>query len=193
MYNITGIRALIILLLVISTNVAIGQAPKSFVKVSDGILVYPQVKVAGSEAVRLQVINDNIIRVVASPTKKFPKVASLVTVYDKTKTTGWAISTKSNEVELHTSAITAVVSLSTGAVSFKDKSGKVILSERTNGRQLQPAIFEGEQSYKIKQTFETTSDDAYYGLGQHQSNQFNYKGNRFFCFKIIQKLPFHFY
>ena len=166
------------------SEVAKSSPPGDFIKVSDGIIVYPNPLFSGNaRALKLQVISNNIIRVVASPSRELSEVKSLITIYDQTKTTGWTVATKAGEVQLSTPVLTANVILSTGAISFKDKAGKLILSERGNGRNIRPAVFEGEQSYSISQTFQTTGDDAYYGLGQHQSDQFNYKGQQVILFQ----------
>ena len=158
--------------------------PADFIKVPDGIIVYPNPNLSGNaQAIRLQVIAHNIIRVIASPTREFSTVKSLVTVYNKTNTAGWTTTTRNNEVQLSTAALTATIVLSTGAVTFKDKAGRMLLAERVNGRNLGPAVFEGEPSNSISQIFQTTGDDAYYGLGQHQSDQFNYKGQQVILFQ----------
>jgi alpha-D-xyloside xylohydrolase len=39
-------------------------------------------------------------------------------------------------------------------------------------------IHEGRQLFRIKQSFETDANDAYYGLGQHQDDVWNYKGKQ---------------
>ena len=88
------------------------------------------------------------------------------------------------KISIKTNSLTAAVNLHTGAVSFFDNNGKPILKEKQiNGRSLDAAVFEGEPSSHIRQTFETTSDDAYYGLGQHQNDVFNYKGQQVFFFQ----------
>jgi alpha-D-xyloside xylohydrolase len=150
----------------------------------DGVIIYPNINFSGNtKAVRLQVVTDKIIRVTASPSATFPDSKSLITVYNSFSKN--FVLTKSKErVVLTTPAITASVLLSTGAVSFMDKAGRPIMMERQfNGRSLTPIVFEGEKSYGITQTFETTADDAYYGLGQHQSDQFNYKGQQVLMFQ----------
>ena len=48
---------------------------------------------------------------------------------------------------------------------------------------LSPPFFEGKASYTIKQVYETTADDAYYGLGQHQDDVYDYKGQQVFLFQ----------
>ena len=49
---------------------------------------------------------------------------------------------------------------------FRDHNGKKILIEKpTGGRSFQSAIFDGKRYYHLTQTFQTTDDDAWYGLG----------------------------
>lgn len=157
---------------------------KDIQQIAEGVIIYPDINFSGNvRAVRLQVVSDKIIRVTASPTTQFADIKSLITVYSSFSK-NWTLTKKENRVILKTPDITASVSLSTGAVSFSDKAGNPILMERQyNGRLLSPAVFEGENSYGISQTFETSRDDAYYGLGQHQSDQFNYKGQQVFLFQ----------
>ncbi len=161
------------------------QSPDNGVtKTGDGITVYPDTRFSGNtQAVRLQVISDKIIRVTASPAKQFPDTKSLVTVYTPVKT-NWTSETLNNKVILKTASLTASIQRSTGAVAFTDKSGKPIIAERQyGGRKLSPAVFEGQKTYGLSQIFETTPDDAYYGLGQHQDDQFNYKGGQVLLFQ----------
>lgn len=167
--------ALLLPFVCISAN---SQNPAAkYTKLSDGIIVYPDQRYSGNaQAVKLEVVDKNIVRVTASPIKQFSKAESLITVYDKVKTQVWTSTVKGDNVLLSTPAFSAIVSLTTGAIIFKDKAGKTILSERS--KQFHPVIFEGAQSYSITQNFQTTGEDAYYGLGQHQSDQFNYKGEQ---------------
>ncbi len=154
------------------------------VEQANGVTIYPDLRYSGNtRAVRLQVINDKIIRVTASPEKKIPDPKSLILV-PFTYSKNWKLVKKSDRVELNTPAIKATVMLSTGAVSFTDLQDRKLLSERPfNGRSLESAVYEGQPSYQVRQTFETTADDAYYGLGQHQDDQYNYKGQQVFLFQ----------
>lgn len=157
---------------------------KTVVQTSDGLIIYPDLNFSGStRSVRLQVISDKIIRVTASPFANFSDVKSLITVY-KSLSKNFSVIKKEDRVFLKTPLITASVLLSTGAVSFTNAAGKPIVKERQyHGRSFTPTVFEGENSYGINQTFETTVDDAYYGLGQHQSDQYNYKGQQVLMFQ----------
>ena len=174
----------LVFLLILSIKVGAVPFSENIEEIKYGVIIYPDINLSGNtRAIRLQVITDKIIRVTASPNLKFPEVQSLITVYDF-MSKNYTLIKKSDRVILKTPSVTASVLLSTGAVSFTDKSGNPILMERqNNGRSFTPAVFEGQSSYGISQIFETTADDAYYGLGQHQSNQFNYKGQQVFMFQ----------
>jgi len=145
---------------------------------NDGITVCTNSSSANSlKKIRLQVVTDNIIRVTASPDTTFSKRESLINVHPETLKTGWMVAQSDEEVTITTSAIRATVSLKTGEVSFSDKEGKPILVENTGGgKTFQPMEVDGEKAYTIRQIFESPDDEAFYGLGQHQSDEFNYKG-----------------
>ena len=151
--------------------------PFSFIKIDNGVIVFPDPQFTlNTKAVKLQIIADNIIRVTASPQKEFPSVKSLITVYEKNSVVAWTIASTKETVTVKTKKLTAIVQLKTGAVSFFDLSGNKILAEKKpGGRSFEPTVFEGQRSYHITQAFQTTAADAYYGLGQHQNDVFNYK------------------
>ena len=154
--------------------------PNPYIKTNDGIIVFTDPLVTGiSQAVKLEVISDHIIRVIAAPEREIFPTQSLVTIYTKKPGLTWNVFSNKEIVTLKTKAITAKVNLKTGAVVFFDSTGNKIVSEKAaGGRSLRPVVFEGKRSYHLVQSFQTSSDDAYYGLGQHQDDVFNYKGQQ---------------
>ncbi|MEO5564386.1 MAG: TIM-barrel domain-containing protein [Chitinophagaceae bacterium] len=157
-----------------------------FSKTNDGVIIYPDENFSGhTRAIRLQIISENIIRVLASPQKEFPVQNSLITVYKTGKLPEWTLISENDKenITLKTKLITAVANLITGTVIFHDAAGKVILGERKMGRSFNETVFEGERTYGINQSFETSADDAWYGLGQHHDGLMNYKGNQVFLFQ----------
>jgi alpha-D-xyloside xylohydrolase len=158
---------------------------KKYEIVSDGVIVYPDKALAGNvQVIKLQVISGKIIRVMASADSDFSDSKSLITVYAKTAEINWTASETSDDVVLKTQSLIAMINKQTGAVSFKDINGKPILKEQQmNGRSLMPVVSDGEGFYKIKQTFETTPDDALYGLGQHQDGIMNYRNQQVYFFQ----------
>ena len=168
--------------------------PPSYIETEDGVIVFTDPAFTGiSNAVKLQVISDNIIRVTAAPGKGLTGTESLVTVYSKRPDLSWNTIPSKDSLTLKTKKIAAVVDLKTGAVTFRDLNGKTILTEKPiRGRSFQSAVFDGRHYYHITQTFETTADDAWYGLGQHQDGIMNYRGQQvsFFQNNTEVAIPF---
>jgi alpha-D-xyloside xylohydrolase len=81
----------------------------------------------------------------------------------------WELIPSNDELNLKTKALSAIVNLKTGAVSFWNINGEKIIEEKPiDGRRFKNAIFDGQRYYNLTQTFQASSDDAWYGLGQHQ-------------------------
>ena len=165
-----------------------------YIQTKDGIIVYTDPLFTGtSKAVKLEVVADNIIRVIAASRKEIASTQSLITVYTRKGDLLWDMVTDKETVTLQTKSLVARVDQKTGAVSFFDKNGKKILAEKSpEARVEMPAVFEGKSSATLTQTFQSTDDDAWYGLGQHQSGIMNYKGQQvtFFQNNTEVAIPF---
>ncbi len=180
------IRLAVPMVLFMLVHVQLSFAQQSFTKTSDGIVVTPTNTVLSGNTsnIRLQVITDKIIRVTAVAGKTFPTEESLITVYSPHPVNNWTAEAAGDSVVLKTAALKATISTISGAVSFTDLQGNALVSEKEmNGRQLSPAVFDGEPLYRVQQAFQTTPGDAWYGLGQHQTDQFNYKDKQVFLFQ----------
>jgi alpha-D-xyloside xylohydrolase len=178
---------------VFACNVLLAGYP-SYIQTKEGVIVFTDPLLTGTvNAVKLEVVSDNIIRVTAAPGKEIAPVQSLVTAYDKTPNVTWSIDTSNDKLTLRTKALIAMVSLRTGVVSFWDLIGNKILTEKpVAGRTFQPAVFDGKRYFQVTQTFQSTADDAWYGLGQHQDGILNYKGHQvtFFQNNTEVAIPF---
>ena len=176
---------LLLSLISISISANAGEGGKNFIRTEDGVIVYPDTTLSGnSRSVKLQVISDNIIRVISSPDLSITPRQSLITVYSIDPAAQWEIHSDEKQVVLRTPLLVATVSIATGAVRFTDPAGRQILSEKANGgRSFEQTVYDGQSSYHIRQTFETRPDEALYGLGQHQDDQFNYKGRQELLFQ----------
>ena len=160
-----------------------GAVAAGYTSVKDGVIVNTP-----NGDVRLKVINEKIIRVSATPDHTFPEDASLV-VLPVSGTPQYTVTETNGNVNIVTSEIKAVVSEKTGAVSFFDKDGKKILQENQKGRTFTPITVEGTHAYTVRQTFESLNDnEGIYGLGQHQANEFNYKGKNEELFQYNTKV-----
>lgn len=166
-----------ILFLSIVVMFLVACSKKVWEKTSNGVIIHPKSKVEnGARTIYLEVINEKIIRVVASPNDELSKTKSLCVVDNAAKPVNFEVVEKNDSLILSTDKVKAKVSLATGEVKFYDENNRLILQERKAGRIFSPVNVEGTDGYSFSQVFESPDDEAFYGLGQHQSDEFNYKG-----------------
>ena len=142
----------------------------------DGVIVNVKQPVKGGpQKVRLTVMSDRIIRVSATPDKVFHDRNSLIILPDAAKQTGFAVRNSKDEVELQTGGMSAIVRKADGRVRFTDAGGNRLSNESEPVR-FTPIEVDDTQGYSTVNRFDTSDDEGLYGLGQHQSDQWNYKG-----------------
>lgn len=157
---------------------------------SDGVVVKTSPSTSnGNRLVRLEVVNNKIIRVTATNERRFDNSESLVVLPCKEKTR-FSVSQRGDSVILTTPDLQAGVKRSTGEVWFADgRTGNLYLREQTGGgKRYVPVSFGPDKGYSIRQVFESPDDEAFYGLGQHQSDEFNYKGKNEELFQYNTKV-----
>lgn len=159
-------------------------------KLKDGIIVNIESGAnIPAHKIRLQVVTKDIIRVSATAGENFSDRKSLITIYENTKTEGWGIIESDDMITLKTSELQASVSFRTGEVVFTDSNGNILLAEKTGGgKSFTPIEIEEKKAYSIHQVFESPADEAFYGLGQHQSDEFNYKGKNEILYQYNTKV-----
>lgn len=135
--------------------------------------------------VRVEVMGEKLIHVSATPEKNFSTEKSLIIV-PQTQKTPFTVEEQGDDVLVKTSQLAAIVSKATGNVRFTDASGKEILAE--DRRSFQPIEVEGTKGYTVRQVFHSADDEAFYGLGQHQADEFNYKGKNEELFQYNTKV-----
>jgi alpha-D-xyloside xylohydrolase len=168
---------LIVLFFIFATLVGCNCA--NYQKIANGVLItLKQGSSTDVQTICLQVVNNDIIHVTATPSKKLSTTPSLIATYVLSKgNDSWKVSQEKNNVVLQTSTTKAIVSLKTGEITFSDLNGKIILQEQQGGgKSFKPISVDGHSGYTFRQVFESPVDEAFYGLGQHQSDEFNYKG-----------------
>ena len=159
-------------------------------KVTDsGVTVKVQQQVKdGPALVRLEVRGDKIIHVSATPERRFADSESLV-ILPSEENTPFEVLYSGDTVTVVTSEVRANVLKSTGEVWFAGPDGQVILREEIGGgKSFSPIEVEGTHGYSFRQVFESPEDEAFYGLGQHQADEFNYKGKNEELFQYNTKV-----
>lgn len=126
----------------------------------------------------LEVWQDGIIRVTHRPTSVESVPASL-TVVAKPEQVDWQLRQDGETATITTSRVVVHLDLHSGAVSFLDRSGAVLLAEKKNGSWLSAntagmnawmAPTNGgsrTNTFASVQKFDLAADESIYGLGQH--------------------------
>lgn len=144
---------------------------------------------SGPKRVRIEVITEDIIRVSASPEARFPKRESLVVLPREARDIAFTVEQEDESVLISTEKLRAILSLQTGELLFTDPDGHILLREKEGGGKIFNAIgVDDSQGYSFRQVFESPADEAFFGLGQHQSDEWNYKGKNEILYQYNTKV-----
>ncbi len=123
---------------------------------------------------RIEAYSDNILRVTSVPDGcEFTDGKSLMALAPVRKVKIHVKRSDSVTV-VNAPEITAVVSNKDGAVRFLRKDGTELTSECS--RSFKPISVDGTDAFTVSQGFNSPDDEAFFGLGQHQADEWNYKG-----------------
>ncbi len=129
------------------------------------------------ELIRIEVPDENIIHVTATAQEEFSDDSSLCVVGPRVAVPYFTVREDPDTLVIIAPKVTAKVALTNGQVTFLDENGNILLEEKPGGgKSFKRITVEGTQGYAMGQTFSSPPDEAFYGLGQHQSDEFNYKG-----------------
>ena len=145
-----------------------------------------------TDVLRITVCGSTVVHVVASPdgqasdaTPQQPWMVKPCTSSEFTLTQPkqqYASSADGNQsapaaATLDTGNIKISISSESGNLQFNDEQGQRLLKEyQTSPRRYEPVTTNGEALYRVSDRFPMTTEEAIYGLGQHQNGIFNYRG-----------------
>src|SRR5712671_2805864 len=160
------IKSLLIALAVsgcfLTTTTATPIVASSVQKEPDGVAL----KLPGG-TLRLRVFSPRVIEVMYASGDSLPKSKSL-SVISQPQRTKWKLVESKDETALRTDDLIVRINRTTGAVTFADRAGKVLLAEKPDGgKSLTPAHVGNINTLRSGQVFEFPADEAVYGLGQH--------------------------
>ena len=122
---------------------------------------------------RVKAITEDIFRVTSVPEGgQFTDGRSLMALTQKDGVKCDIFNTDSTVV-ISTSRLSASVSRRDGKVSFFRKDGTPLTAE--HNRTFKPITVEGTSAWTVSQSFDSPEDEAFFGLGQHQADEWNYK------------------
>ena len=156
----------------------------------------------GPSQIRLQVVGDRIIRVQATAEQSFRNKQSLIIVPQKGKA-NYKVEEQGDELIITTAAMRAVLNEATGQITFYDLKDQVLLKEVAQGgktfkpftvpdREIGVDIAKVPEAQKHgwswRALFDSPDNEAFYGLGQHQSEELNMKGKNEDLFQYNTKV-----
>jgi len=126
---------------------------------------------------KLTVCADGIVRVMYSPTATLPAGQDFVVTNHSWKKTSFKVADAGGKLTITTKKLKVAVDKASGAVSFFDASGKLLLAEpAVGGKTMTAATVNGESLFQPEQTFTSPADEFIYGLGQFQEGIWNWRG-----------------
>ena len=126
-------------------------------------------------ALRFQVCTDSMIRVLYSPQHEFPRVTEYVVIKSAWPKTPFDVNEAADNITLTTAKLKVVVVKKDSSIIFYDAAGKKLAQE--NDRTLTPVEVNGEKTNHLERfTNMWDTQEAFYGLGQHQGGVFNWRG-----------------
>jgi len=137
---------------------------------ADGLTVFLE-----SGALRFRVCTDSIVRVLYSPERDFPAVAEYVVSKTEWPPADFDVAENEREITLTVAKLKVVVARKDSSIVFYDAAGKKLAAE--NDRTMTPVEVNGEKTYHLERfTNLWDTQEAFYGLGQHQGGVFNWRG-----------------
>ncbi|MFW6043253.1 MAG: TIM-barrel domain-containing protein [Marinilabiliaceae bacterium] len=82
----------------------------------------------------------------------------------------------SSELTVKLEDIQVIVNKKTGELSYASPSGEIFLQEKPGARKLVRDSVKGKSCFMAEQSFESSEDEAIFGLGQFQDGHYNLKG-----------------
>lgn len=126
-------------------------------------------------ALKVQVCSDSIIHILYSPTGSFNAHPNPVIIETDWPETHWTMQPGNDSVTLSTSQLRITVTAKDGNLLFADAGGKKLFQDY--GRTMTPVEVNGEKTFHAEMFSNLWgSEEAFYGLGQHQSGVWNYRG-----------------
>ena len=156
----------------------------------------------GPSQIRLQVVGDRIIRVQATAEQSFRSKQSLIIVPQNSKAQ-YKVEEQGDDLIITTAAMRAVLNEATGQITFYDLKDQVLLKEVAQGgktfkpftvpdREIGVDIAKVPEAQKHgwswRALFDSPDNEAFYGLGQHQSEELNMKGKNEDLFQYNTKV-----
>jgi len=135
---------------------------------------------SGNEVLEVTVCGDSVIHVVARPEQSDappPQRPWMLDAQQSCPGAPFTMAQDARSASLKTAKVEVNLNLERGNLSFRTAQGDKLLNEGTSvPRTYEPVELNGDQTFRVTDRFSPTMNEALFGLGQHQSGMFNYRG-----------------
>ena len=122
----------------------------------------------------IQPLLDNAVRV-RFTRDGTPETPSLI-LTERVPTPAFHVQKSDKVVLLELPRLRASVDLATGAITFSDAEGRVLLRELPGTRRVEAGTVQGEPTWTVAQSFDSPADERLFGTGQFQDGHLNVRG-----------------
>ena len=196
------VGALALLMCAFSSTVSKASTPSLPAKESKSSAVTIRPNRGEARVVSLELISDRIVRVRATSADALPQKQKSLIIVPQEQKPDYTVDDTDGYVAVKTAQMQARVSKQTGEVTFFDADGKTLLKEARGGKRFWkyrvPGREIGVDSAKVSEeqrngltwqmVFDSPADEAFYGLGQHQTGELNMKGKNEELFQYNTKV-----
>ena len=134
----------------------------------------------GKEVLEATVCSDAVIHVVDVPEGANTKAQQRPWMLDSRQSCPGALFTFSQDARsagLKTAKLEVILDRERGNLSFRSADSQILLREGNSvPRTFEPVELNGDHTFRVTDRFSPMIAEAFYGLGQHQSGMFNYRG-----------------
>lgn len=120
--------------------------------------------------IELQFYTPSILRILKYQEGERPEKKSYSVIKEAEKVP-FTITDGDSVTMLNSDRLVVEINHRTGRISFKDKTGKKLLSEKDWGAQFTPVNYGDNATFMVRQSFHLDKDETIYGLGQHQKGK----------------------
>ena len=135
--------------------------------------------ISGREVLDVTVCTDSVIHVVATPEPSATTSPRpwMLDAQQACPGAPFTFAQDAKTASMKTAELEVNVSIERGNLTFRTAGGESLLNEGTSiPRTYEPVELNGDHTYRVTDRFSPTVSEAVYGLGQHQSGMFNYRG-----------------
>ena len=154
---------------------AVGPPPTEVTQTTQGLR-----GTSGKEVLDVTICSESVIHVVARPEQPDSEPARRPWILGAEQSCPGAPFTvvrDARSVTLKTAKVEVTLNIERGNLSFRSADQGKLLDEGSSvPRTYEPVEVNGEQTFRVTDRFSPPMNEALFGLGQHQSGLFNYRG-----------------